>query len=145
MIEHCFWFATWACQSGNDVNFVTQWINIVHCFIATGYDSSLRLSKCVKGQLKINLFLISLSGYRCQVFLTLTLIIYFIIISSSCYTSEKSYWICGLQLPREPHGSTRLLQLTGRWQYDGIMWLAWHSIKSNNMDFLSQIPYFSVK
>ena len=28
---------------------------------------------------------------------------------------------CGLQLPREPHRSTRLLQLIGRWQYDGIM------------------------
>ena len=28
---------------------------------------------------------------------------------------------CGLQLPGEPHRSTRLLQLTGRWQYDGIM------------------------
>ena len=29
--------------------------------------------------------------------------------------------ICGLQLPREPHQSTRLLQLTGRWMYNGIM------------------------
>ena len=29
--------------------------------------------------------------------------------------------ICGLQLPREPHRSTRLLQLTGRWQYNGII------------------------
>ena len=26
--------------------------------------------------------------------------------------------ICGLQLPREPHQSTRLLQPTDRWQYD---------------------------
>ena len=29
--------------------------------------------------------------------------------------------VCGLQLPREPLRSTRLLQLTGRWQHDGIM------------------------
>ena len=29
--------------------------------------------------------------------------------------------ICGLQLPREPHRSTRLLQLTGSCQYGGIM------------------------
>ena len=29
--------------------------------------------------------------------------------------------ICGLQLPGEPHRSTKLLQLAGRWQYDGIM------------------------
>ena len=29
--------------------------------------------------------------------------------------------ICGLQLPLEPHRSPRLLQLTGRWQNDGIM------------------------
>ena len=50
--------------------------------------------------------------------------------------------ICGLQLPMEPHRSTRLLQLTGRWQYDGIMWLALRSIKSNNVDFLNQIRYF---
>ena len=27
--------------------------------------------------------------------------------------------ICGLQLLREPHRSTRLLQLTSRWQHDG--------------------------
>ena len=33
----------------------------------------------------------------------------------------------------EPHRSTRLLQLTGRWQYDGIMWLALRSVKSNNV------------
>ena len=31
------------------------------------------------------------------------------------------YKICGLQLPRKPHWSTRLLQLTDRWQHDGIM------------------------
>ena len=29
--------------------------------------------------------------------------------------------ICGLQIPREPHRSTRVLQLTGRWQNGGIM------------------------
>ena len=45
-------------------------------------------------------------------------------------------------LPREPHRSTRLPKLTGRWQYDGIMWLALCSIKSNNVDFLNQIRYF---
>ena len=50
-----------------------------------------------------------------------------------------------LQLPREPHWSTRLLQLAGRWQYDGIMWLALRSVKSNNVDFLNQIRYFSIK
>ena len=40
---------------------------------------------------------------------------------------------------------TRLLQLTGRWQYDGIMRSALRSIKSNNVDFLNQIRYFSIK
>ena len=54
-------------------------------------------------------------------------------------------FICGLQLPREPHRSTRLLQLTGRWQHDGIMWLALRSVKSNNVDFLNQIRYLSIK
>ena len=29
--------------------------------------------------------------------------------------------ICDLQLPKKPQRSTRLLQLTGRWQHDGIM------------------------
>ena len=53
--------------------------------------------------------------------------------------------ICGLQLAREPRRSTRLLQLTGRWQHDGIMWLALRSVKSNNVDFLNQIRYFSIK
>ena len=33
----------------------------------------------------------------------------------------KGNQICGLQLPSEPHWSTRLLPLTGRWQYKGIM------------------------
>ena len=28
--------------------------------------------------------------------------------------------ICGLQLPREPQRATRLLQLTDRWQHDGM-------------------------
>ena len=37
--------------------------------------------------------------------------------------------ICGLQLPREPHRLTRLLQLTGRWQYDRVTWLALHFVK----------------
>ena len=55
------------------------------------------------------------------------------------------YLTCGLQLPKEPHWSTRLLQLTGRWQYNGIMWLASCSVKSNNIDFLNQIRYFSIK
>ena len=53
--------------------------------------------------------------------------------------------ICGLQLPREPHRLSRFLQLTGRWQYDGIMWLALRSVKSNKIDFLNQIRYFSIK
>ena len=34
-----------------------------------------------------------------------------------------------LQFPREPHRSTRILQLTGRWQYSRIMGLASHSTK----------------
>ena len=29
--------------------------------------------------------------------------------------------------------------------YDGIMWLALRSFKSNNVDFLNQIRYFSIK
>ena len=29
--------------------------------------------------------------------------------------------ICGLKLPREPYRSSRLMQLTGSWQYDGII------------------------
>ena len=33
------------------------------------------------------------------------------------------------------HRSTRLLQSIGRRQYDGIMWLALRSVKSNNVDF----------
>ena len=41
--------------------------------------------------------------------------------------------------------ATRLLQLTGRWQYDGIMWSALRSVKSYNVDFLNQIRYFSIK
>ena len=43
--------------------------------------------------------------------------------------------ICGLQLPSEPHRSTRLLQLTGRWQHDGMMWLAY----STDLNFLDLI------
>ena len=57
----------------------------------------------------------------------------------------KIYIICGLQLPGEPHRPTRLLQLAGRMQHDGIIWLALCSIKSNNVDFLNQIRYFSIK
>ena len=38
------------------------------------------------------------------------------------------------------HERPPLLTLrTGRWLYDGIMWLALPSIKSNNVDFLYQI------
>ena len=48
----------------------------------------------------------------------------------------KKNEICGLQFPRESQRSTRLL--TGRWQYDGIMWLALRSVKSNNVDFVNQ-------
>ena len=36
------------------------------------------------------------------------------------------------QKPGESHRSTRLLQLTGRWQNDGIISLALRSVKSNN-------------
>ena len=43
-----------------------------------------------------------------------------------------------LQLPREPCWSTRLQQLTGRWQYDRIMWLALRSMKFINVEFLNQ-------
>ena len=53
--------------------------------------------------------------------------------------------IYGLQLPREPHRSTRLLQPTDRWQYNWIIWLPIRSVKSNNVDFLNQIRYFSIK
>ena len=42
-------------------------------------------------------------------------------INAMLYFNYLNKKICGLQLPREPHGSTRLLQLTGRWQHDGIM------------------------
>ena len=52
--------------------------------------------------------------------------------------------ICSLQLPRKPRRPTKLLQLTVRWQYDGIMKLALHSIKSIIVDFLNQILYFSI-
>ena len=38
-----------------------------------------------------------------------------------------------------------LLKLTGRWQYDGIMWSALCFVKSINVDFLNQICYFSIK
>ena len=31
------------------------------------------------------------------------------------------------------------------WQYNKIMWLPLHSIKSNDVDFLNQIYYFSIK
>ena len=60
------------------------------------------------------------------------------------FTHSLNSWmikskICGLQLAREPNWSTRLLQLTGRWQYDGIMWLELWSVKSNNVEFLNQI------
>ena len=41
-------------------------------------------------------------------------------------------------------GSHTDLQLTGKWQYDGIMWLALRSVKSNIVVFLNQIRYFSI-
>ena len=44
--------------------------------------------------------------------------------------------ICSLQLRRDLYGSTRLLQLTGRWQYDGVVWLTLWSII---IGFLNQI------
>ena len=52
---------------------------------------------------------------------------------------------CGLKLPRKPYRLTRLLQMTGRWQYKEIMWSALHSVKSINVDFLNQIHFFSIK
>ena len=45
----------------------------------------------------------------------------------------------------EPFRATRLLQLTGRCQYDGIMSLELLYIKSNQVSFLNQIRYFLVK
>jgi hypothetical protein len=50
------------------------------------------------------------------------------------YIKILKNYSCGLQLPREPYQSTRLLQLTGKWQHDR-MWLALYSIKSNNIYF----------
>ena len=75
----------------------------------------------------------------------LIIIIIIIVIIVIIVIIEIKNQICGLQLPREPHRSTRLLQLTGRWQYDGIMRLALRSVKSINVDFLNQIRYFSIK
>ena len=49
-----------------------------------------------------------------------------------------------LTAPGEPHRLTKLLQLTDRWQCDGIR-LALRSIKSNNVNLLNQIRYFSIK
>ena len=43
----------------------------------------------------------------------------------------------------ELHRSTRLLQLTDRWQYDGI-WLELRPVKFN-IDLLNQNLYFSIK
>ena len=43
----------------------------------------------------------------------------------------------------ETYQSTKLLQLTGRWQYVGTMGLALRSVKPNKVDFINQIPYFS--
>ena len=40
--------------------------------------------------------------------------------SNAITTTANIADICGLQLPREPHRSTRLLQLTGRWRDDAI-------------------------
>ena len=37
------------------------------------------------------------------------------------YVEQFPEHICGLQLPREPHRSIILLQLSGIWQYDGLM------------------------
>ena len=60
--------------------------------------------------------------------------------------------ICDLQLPREPDRSSRLLLLTGRLQYDGIMWLALRSVTSINVDIflsdpllLSSYPIIKIK
>ena len=52
------------------------------------------------------------------------------------YTQYIPLKIVGLQIPTEPHRSTRHLQLTARWQHARIMWLALRSVKSNNVDFV---------
>ena len=41
--------------------------------------------------------------------------------------------------------SAGLMQLTDSWQHDWVMQLAGCSVKSNNVDFLNQICYFSIK
>ena len=40
-----------------------------------------------------------------------------------CEIIYEENLICGLQRPRKLLRSSRLLQLAGRWQYDGVMWL----------------------
>ena len=50
-----------------------------------------------------------------------------------------------IDIDKEQHRSTRPLQLTGRWQYEGIMSLALRSVKSI-VDFLKgriNLPLFS--
>jgi len=47
------------------------------------------------------------------------------------------YVVYSSLLSREPHPLTILMQLTSRLQYDKIMVLALHSVKSNNVDFLN--------
>ena len=39
---------------------------------------------------------------------------------------------------REQHWSIELLQLTGRWRNDGIIWLALRPVKSIIVEFLNQ-------
>ena len=50
-----------------------------------------------------------------------------------------------LTAPKGATPVTWLLQLTGRWQYEGIMWLSLCSVKFINVDFLNQFHYFSIE
>ena len=77
------------------------------------------------------------SPFNCQ------LKVYFMYITN--FKPKIIKYMCGLKLPRDQHQSTILLQLTGKWQYVGIMWLTLRSVKSINVEFLNQILYFSIK
>ena len=52
--------------------------------------------------------------------------------------------ICWLQLRRSHTGHLDFYQLTGGWQYDGIMWSALCSLKSNNITFFQSSSYPTV-
>ena len=62
------------------------------------------------------------------------------------FVDELSNWIfVGLKIDLSAQGLTRLLQLTGGWQYDEIIRLSLRFIKPNNVDFLNKIRYISIK